>query len=735
MIHTALPAEYKAVRVHLKRLRQEVCDARAVYEVGVFQSPLGDWEVAIAQIGVGTPSAAAAVERAVNHFQPTVVFLVGIAGGLKDVQHGDVVAATKIYGYESGKDSEEFHPRPEIGRSSFALEQRSRYEAKFSAWRRRIRGRSSRAPVPSVYVGPIASGDKVLTSQRSIDFFKKHYSDALAVEMEASGFMEALRAHPNVDALVIRGISDLITDKRRADRQNYQDLAATRAAAFAFQVLANLYEQSDPETALHRTQRFRPRKQNTVEGRRFLPLLARLCERTGLYSAEMTERLAGWVQQQVGSKWEKLARDLVIRKSFNEIETIFQASDVREVVDLFGIHPVLLDPIFSGISPEAVVTVSLDTDLVPVGRDGDPFYGIKCQYCIPQERLEGADAAFAHVQIEPGGRSDIHEHPGDEFAYVLSGESEIRFENTGLRNRLRPGDYIHFYADQTHSYWNVSTLPCRLLVVRFYQLVTRGTRQQVLAELESESYLAWAKTPVARDWIRQMRALPPGIVEDPRRISDSVGLGRFLERLRVEYFPGCQSPSDMTAIARELKSKRIITRELDIQRLEEGLEQLDRDDLKDLSRAYKVQPMLFYRWLFPSVPGVVTIRADDDRGEHEVPDLERVSSDFVRSRGVEYWAPRRNLALSDIAINVVTLDPEAETPLNRHPGYELILPSYGTVAVGLVGIGKEFLARAARHQYAHFPSHIEHSVRNVGAEPARCLVIRFHGAPSRHASS
>jgi hypothetical protein len=69
---------------------------------------------------------------------------------------------------------------------------------------------------------------------------KKHYSDTLAVDMEDYGFLEAAHANPSIDALVIRGISDLINNKGITDKLGWQEKAARNASAFAFEVLARL---------------------------------------------------------------------------------------------------------------------------------------------------------------------------------------------------------------------------------------------------------------------------------------------------------------------------------------------------------------------------------------------------------------------------------------------------------------------------------------------------------------
>ena len=60
---------------------------------------------------MGGIPAALEVEKALTFFSAPIALFVGVAGGLKDVQRGDVVAATKIYAYEAGKAAQRFEPR------------------------------------------------------------------------------------------------------------------------------------------------------------------------------------------------------------------------------------------------------------------------------------------------------------------------------------------------------------------------------------------------------------------------------------------------------------------------------------------------------------------------------------------------------------------------------------------------------------------------------------------------
>jgi nucleoside phosphorylase len=179
------------------------------------------------------------LERAAATFAPEVAMFVGIAGGRKDVRRGDVVAADAVYDYESGKDSDNLYlPRIKTAAPSFALVQRAQAVVRHTRWQERIMPAPPTSR-PSAFVKPIAAGGKVVAHDRSstAQFLAAYCGDALAVDMESYGFLRGAYVNDGVATLVVRGISDLLSDKTAANDGQWQLPAARNAAAFAFEVL------------------------------------------------------------------------------------------------------------------------------------------------------------------------------------------------------------------------------------------------------------------------------------------------------------------------------------------------------------------------------------------------------------------------------------------------------------------------------------------------------------------
>lgn len=227
LVLTALALEYAAVRPYIEDREERVHSKGTRVEIG--RLPDSPWQVAVSELGVGAERAAALATQLIEWLHPQAVFFVGVAGSLKDdIAIGDVVVGTQVYEIHSGKQTDDgFKVRPKALPSSHALEQAARSAARDLAG-------------VEVHFAPIATGDVVLADAESdiARHIESHYNDAGAIEMEGSGAANAAHFSGQLDALVIRGISDRAdTDKRKADAGGSQKRAAAQAASVTVAVL------------------------------------------------------------------------------------------------------------------------------------------------------------------------------------------------------------------------------------------------------------------------------------------------------------------------------------------------------------------------------------------------------------------------------------------------------------------------------------------------------------------
>jgi nucleoside phosphorylase len=250
VILTAIPPEYEAVVGHLDNLSTRITAQGNIYQIGDFHSKNRNWKVAAAQIGMYNINSAEATERSISIFKPDVILFVGTAGGFQGVQAegyaeanvGDVIAASKVYDYTCAIDRSTGESAwPEVYRPTYRILQIAKYVAQEDAWKMLI-NRSMTINNPKAVVGPIASGGFLVASNRSeiFQFLQEDYSDAVAVDMEGAGFLEAAYANPGVEALLVRGISDKLNDFERLDIYTRERIASDHASAFAFQVLSEI---------------------------------------------------------------------------------------------------------------------------------------------------------------------------------------------------------------------------------------------------------------------------------------------------------------------------------------------------------------------------------------------------------------------------------------------------------------------------------------------------------------
>jgi nucleoside phosphorylase len=202
------------------------------------------FEVYVFNTGAGNLGALAAMLRALNKgIKPTLAFFVGVCGAIKDSGIGDVVYSTKVYHYEGGKEeSGGIQARPVSLETAQALTQMALRVADKS-WQPEV---VADGRIPSARPAVIASGELVLASTedgaKNFKLLRSAYNDAQVVDMEAFGFLKAMDETDVKLAMVVRGVSDLITNKGAADARGSQPLAARNATAFLFALIRDCHQ-------------------------------------------------------------------------------------------------------------------------------------------------------------------------------------------------------------------------------------------------------------------------------------------------------------------------------------------------------------------------------------------------------------------------------------------------------------------------------------------------------------
>ncbi|MFY1699904.1 MULTISPECIES: 5'-methylthioadenosine/S-adenosylhomocysteine nucleosidase [unclassified Solwaraspora] len=239
VVLVALEVERQEVRKRLRNLKTELHPAGTHFEVGtVGDAPGRSARIALALADRGNPAASLIAERAINHYKPAAVLFVGVAGGLRDwLALGDVVVATKVYGYHAGRSEETgFRSYPQAWPIPHEIDQAARHLANEGRWNTDQQHRAR------VHFEPIAAGEVVVNGQDvpEADLLHRHYADAVAVDMESAGVAHAGHVNRAVPTATIRGISDHASGKDRTDAEGWQPVAAAHAAMFALTLAARL---------------------------------------------------------------------------------------------------------------------------------------------------------------------------------------------------------------------------------------------------------------------------------------------------------------------------------------------------------------------------------------------------------------------------------------------------------------------------------------------------------------
>ncbi|GIH71987.1 5'-methylthioadenosine/S-adenosylhomocysteine nucleosidase family protein [Sphaerimonospora thailandensis] len=228
-------------------------EAHAVHKVlGLHRVPTGGlpfWEgevnardnlvrvAAIRALAQGQRSTVVAFDHLRRHYNPAVVALPGIAGGIDpELPIGDVVVTTQVVYYDLRKETPDGRRRRGEEKDAPAAIGHA-VNSFFTDYGEPARLVSTDDDGAThdyrVHTGPIGSGDAVIADAESeiVKYLKAYNDKILAVDMEAGGLMQAFHEQDGPAAvngwIVVRGISD---DASQRKDDSKQDLAAYRAA-------------------------------------------------------------------------------------------------------------------------------------------------------------------------------------------------------------------------------------------------------------------------------------------------------------------------------------------------------------------------------------------------------------------------------------------------------------------------------------------------------------------------
>jgi nucleoside phosphorylase len=198
----------------------------------------------------------------IEHWQPEVLLLCGIAGGIDgrdDIAVGDVVIPEYVHYCSFAKLSEDGQQRRYLPYDHPSVQLHPRYAEPLGgddSWiTDALRARLPADVVPKVLTGSLVAGDKIYGAPNSEEQAKivKEFDEAVAIDMESVGLCRAAaaaRTNPqyNPRLLIVRSISDLIGAPANNEmRTKWKPLTAAVAATFAHQVVSDfLSAEPDP---------------------------------------------------------------------------------------------------------------------------------------------------------------------------------------------------------------------------------------------------------------------------------------------------------------------------------------------------------------------------------------------------------------------------------------------------------------------------------------------------------
>lgn len=210
----------------------------------------GKITVAIAQQReMGMAAATNLSQNMIYHFSPTYMIMVGIAAGIgSDKNLGDIIAATEVWNYSSGKYITDengeilFSPDPKHIILQANIESILKRDYTDELYHIRKNWNGDVSTDLKIVLGPLACGAAVVGNARIVDeMIKKHSRKTVGLDMESYGvfFASTYGLDNRTIPICLKSISDF-ADEKKGD--GYQKYAAYTSTEFAKYLIVNVLD-------------------------------------------------------------------------------------------------------------------------------------------------------------------------------------------------------------------------------------------------------------------------------------------------------------------------------------------------------------------------------------------------------------------------------------------------------------------------------------------------------------
>ncbi|GHO96594.1 hypothetical protein KSF_066420 [Reticulibacter mediterranei] len=185
------------------------------------------------EMGSGGPGGSLlTIEKAIQALSPSAIIMVGIAFGCDPKKQGigDILVSRQLVGYElqrvGSNDSGEEEIRPRGDRPSASTLLLDRFVSGLKDW----------LEPPTVHIGLILSGQKLIDHVGYRERLRKLEPEAIGGEMEGAGLYAAAERN-KIDWILVKAICDWADGNKGQNKNQYQQQAAQNAARFTIHVL------------------------------------------------------------------------------------------------------------------------------------------------------------------------------------------------------------------------------------------------------------------------------------------------------------------------------------------------------------------------------------------------------------------------------------------------------------------------------------------------------------------